>query len=630
MQILGGLRLHGNRDLATVDRRTPSFFASASNVNRYSISLIIGFLLLTWQVSGCVVFEPNDENSDGDYNAPGDMDDGDSAGSSDCSIDPDADSDDDGLLDIYEDLNRNCIVDAGETDPYNPDTDGDGLLDGDEDADGNGVWDQELGELNPLMLDTDGNGIPDDQEPKAQVCNRAHASAVLAERLILPGGRAFYAHPSIAAEITGFENTNALLLRNQDAGQIGILFETKSRLNNTLDQILSTLSAQIGVPQLNGADIETLMDVNENVAQIRIPLTAAPVLQDWMGALTTIAPELAYPISLDNRTDNEHPDESGDESDNGDVPQEEMWGVMQLTGTSIESGSAWTLTWSPKETEHAWVRRISPSLISAKEHQVVRFVCENVARTSHDTLRIVIATQEESAPAIRAQWLDAIQITVGQRAKRGLETEIYVLQEKEHQQRVWTKTAPQDVIVDASIPSHEQPFWQIVDAAIPTLPTVQDGHVATVLLLIGADFPNRDESGDVDYVPPAGNGQRLEQLIWVTGYVDSESCLTRVNLPSRSLMPHLRNTQTGVLWNACGEHAESVTSKNVITSWAYGRWSPTVRDAIASTLRIADKPRDMSVDAHRVPWSAQVISTNQDDLTLEDSAVSFASWYSKE
>jgi 2',3'-cyclic-nucleotide 2'-phosphodiesterase (5'-nucleotidase family) len=42
------------------------------------------------------------------------------------------DSDNDGLFDGEEDANRNGILDAGETDPFNPDTDGDGFSDGEE------------------------------------------------------------------------------------------------------------------------------------------------------------------------------------------------------------------------------------------------------------------------------------------------------------------------------------------------------------------------------------------------------------------------------------------------------------------------------------------------------------------
>ena len=42
------------------------------------------------------------------------------------------DSDEDGILDGVEDANHNGMVDAGETDPDNPDTDGDGIQDGTE------------------------------------------------------------------------------------------------------------------------------------------------------------------------------------------------------------------------------------------------------------------------------------------------------------------------------------------------------------------------------------------------------------------------------------------------------------------------------------------------------------------
>ena len=42
------------------------------------------------------------------------------------------DKDLDGLPDSEEDVNRNGIVDAGETDPLNPDTDGDAVNDGDD------------------------------------------------------------------------------------------------------------------------------------------------------------------------------------------------------------------------------------------------------------------------------------------------------------------------------------------------------------------------------------------------------------------------------------------------------------------------------------------------------------------
>ena len=70
---------------------------------------------------------------------------------------PDAlinDTDVDGLIDgrtMGEDINNNGVVDAGETDPCDPDTDNDGASDGDEVA----------ASLDPLYWDTDADALPD-------------------------------------------------------------------------------------------------------------------------------------------------------------------------------------------------------------------------------------------------------------------------------------------------------------------------------------------------------------------------------------------------------------------------------------------------------------------------------------
>jgi len=76
--------------------------------------------------------------------------------------DESSDWDDDGLLDIEEDVNGNGIVDVGETDPANPDTDGDGIIDGIE-----GLVDSAEDEdllINALDWDSDGDFIPDGVE----------------------------------------------------------------------------------------------------------------------------------------------------------------------------------------------------------------------------------------------------------------------------------------------------------------------------------------------------------------------------------------------------------------------------------------------------------------------------------
>lgn len=91
---------------------------------------------------------------------------------------PGGDDDGDGLVNGLEDVNLNCIVDPGETDPLNPDSDGDGILDGDEDINRNGRVDP--GEFDPTKSDTDGNGIPDGEETGALTCTPSLLQSVTA------------------------------------------------------------------------------------------------------------------------------------------------------------------------------------------------------------------------------------------------------------------------------------------------------------------------------------------------------------------------------------------------------------------------------------------------------------------
>ncbi len=79
-----------------------------------------------------------------------------------CTSPDDADTDDDGIIDGDEDINRNGIVDTGETDPCDADTDDDGIIDGDEDINHNGIVD--TGETDPCDADTDNDAIQDGTE----------------------------------------------------------------------------------------------------------------------------------------------------------------------------------------------------------------------------------------------------------------------------------------------------------------------------------------------------------------------------------------------------------------------------------------------------------------------------------
>jgi hypothetical protein len=122
-------------------------------------------------VSDKVLFEPWKESLDRDDDGlPDYIEDGVPGLSAD-----DADSDDDGLLDGEEDINRNGVVDPGETDPCNKDTDNDGIQDGTESGLTSGhstdtdpaVFqpDQDGGSTtDPLNPDSDGDGFRDGDE----------------------------------------------------------------------------------------------------------------------------------------------------------------------------------------------------------------------------------------------------------------------------------------------------------------------------------------------------------------------------------------------------------------------------------------------------------------------------------
>jgi len=73
-----------------------------------------------------------------------------------------SDTDFDGIPDGVEDLNKNGILNAGETNPRDADTDDDGLSDGAEDANHNGIVD--TGETNPRLQDSDNDGLNDGLE----------------------------------------------------------------------------------------------------------------------------------------------------------------------------------------------------------------------------------------------------------------------------------------------------------------------------------------------------------------------------------------------------------------------------------------------------------------------------------
>jgi hypothetical protein len=86
-------------------------------------------------------------------------------------LDPDdSDSDDDGILDGFEDFDEDGLVNLAEVilsaDPTNNDSDGNGTLDGDEDSDIDGLSDKDefAQGTDPFLVDSDGDGFGDGEE----------------------------------------------------------------------------------------------------------------------------------------------------------------------------------------------------------------------------------------------------------------------------------------------------------------------------------------------------------------------------------------------------------------------------------------------------------------------------------
>lgn len=201
---------------------------------------VLAVILLFISTLGSACDDPktktdNDGNSNTDITGNGDVN-GDQTGNNDLvngDIDTAGcgtavDTDGDGILDAFEDLNQNCKVDAGETDPNNPDTDGDGLSDGDEVAGGY---------FDPLKSDSDDNGVPDNLEPMAAVC--------LASEL-----RSYVAGPAPHAQSTtalpdGFAPVIQLIDASAIAFNDGKTFGFVGRRSGTNAQVLAEHSANL-------------------------------------------------------------------------------------------------------------------------------------------------------------------------------------------------------------------------------------------------------------------------------------------------------------------------------------------------------------------------------------------------
>lgn len=571
-------------------------------------------LLTLWPLIGCASLSTDNEHGAGDFEAPGDMG---SEGA--CIVEEGVDSDNDGLLDIYEDLNRNCLVDEGETDPYNPDTDGDGLLDGDEDADGNGVWDADRGELNPLLKDTDGNGVPDAEEPKAQVCNRAHADRAIAERRILPQNGVLYVHPGIK-EAAPFGNTNAVFLSGYENESAGIIVDS-SFGSSMFRELVGTLSEGLfGSSEEGYIELShTYENQHRGTVEAYLRLKEHQLSLDKIIAfLAEYVPELQEPMAL---RDLYHPTSMN-------------WDVQLLGEQLDEDRTRWAIAWKPAQTSSEWFSIVRPRLMGTNAQRTVRFVCENIEVLSRPRLDVLLLVDAD-AVGYAGYWLRTLSEMISGRSVRGATTRIHALHMNASGQLTWT---PADDAVAAEgyellIPSiGELPFDHLVSNALHELPPAVDDAGEDVLVLVISGRGEFDPDTSSEPLPAFPEALQNARMVIASPTQEPYSCPWRMNDARAESVQRLVDWGHARHVGNCAsfgvDHSDS--HKGLITALDAVRWDDSERAPIPGTLWLAD--RWLSEDGHSVQADLHSVAGSRvllapDAKEAANSAVSFASWF---
>lgn len=568
--------------------------------------LYLFLVLLLW---GCPQdIEPN-ADSPPDYIAPGDVD------NSRCTIRGDVDSDGDGLPDIFEDLNRNCLVDSGETDPFNPDSDGDGLLDGDEDADGNGVWDADRGELNPRTYDTDGNGIPDGEEPKAAICNRKHAIAALAERRVLGENATMYLHPKIAgAELFGF--SGAVFLRGEGKNEAGIIFETQ-RYEGVLQDILAQLPPSLqpldpkGRVELVGE--RDAVDYGQFIAHIRAESVSfsLPVLLD---GLQEFSPALKDPMPL---------------RESYTVDSTDL--TFQLLGVYTGERVRWALAWKPIEGASTWFSVVHPRLVAENPSDTIRFVCENVESLKRPQLDILMAIDGSDASFLQATpWLAAVRYVVSERQAAGLGSRVFTLiQDATTGEWRWELADPQNFGVNEeewTMAPSDRPLDTIVAEALQDLPSPSDGRFRELaVLVLSGTGEQAAASTENDTLPELSRELGAASFVVVSPTREPFDCAWRMSAQRAESVQRLVRWSEAFHLGGCGVEPTADAASRILAPMIGWAWLGTRRDVIWGTLYLADGTGSVPADVTVIGGFRALVAPLAS--RAENSAVSFAAWF---
>jgi hypothetical protein len=415
-------------------------------------------------------------------------------------IDPTLDSDGDGLLDIIEDRNLNCRVDADETDPFNPDTDGDGLLDGEEDVNQNGVADLDRGEFDPRLYDTDGNGIPDSEEPEAPVCRSSLPRSFAGHRVALGTDRVYFVDPSI--RISPLVEGGAILVASPDTGEAALL-------------------AQAGVVQLGPANIVDVLQAG--MVSLGGRISTLEEASRALGTRWTATYQLEFPVAMDARAVLEPLGAllGLDRS----MLQNESWAtsrrfrlriIAELDADPTHRGRV-SVSVSPSVVAEDWFGRTNLATISPPGMPFVRTRCERLEAERSDDLDLVIVVDSTAvaAPARDAAAQALFQL-IELRARAGLTTRTTIVRADAHLDGLAGESVLDSTVVSASVARDallqveeegmgEQRLWFNANAA---LERIQDRDAAEAaegrrrLLLLVASREDSDFRESARGLPP--------------------------------------------------------------------------------------------------------------------------------
>jgi len=379
---------------------------------------------------------------------------------------PGTDSDGDGLDDVVEDANRNCVLDEGETDPHLADTDGDGLSDGDEDVDRNGVWDADRGELDPRNPDTDGDGVRDGDEVLAEVCTSALLDDVVRHRAASEGA-VFFVDPALDAR-PALDGLGMLVVDTESprAALLVSALEDPLRVSEVVGMIeaaAEALDADLWWESETAGQVRRLTLALETPYDVPLELVLAAlgeVTEDGFGA--------------------EPPESSGASSRRYTLHIE----AEARPGERIDGRLSVAL--SAEGDPVPWFREMGISAIAPDRESTLRAECEVLDATHVDTVDLVVAWPPSLA--LEVGLTDTVSAIGGLLADRANEDRLT---------RVWLVPGDGHVSETAGRPAHEAALGrvdQVFDGVFAVEPATDDQRVWLNALAFVESLPDRVES----------------------------------------------------------------------------------------------------------------------------------------